>query len=260
MPLHILTEDAKKQALPGSDSFRYSHLLYKDDLHRDFGAVRLNIEALKAFSDSITVGQRHELSADREAERLWLARGGLESGLPDPWGSASWKSLEYINYEHLKIASAFELHLKSRLLGRNYVLHEIDARLPQYKSLEKQQRTRPIEKCELFAIRPYHFDGKQNYLPGLREGSLRFSLLTQKPAYRAALGLTDQEIDIIEDYRLLRNQIHFPGDVFETPNIRALGRPIIEFLSAFIDAELINWSNTLIVQHKMNYRPIARLT
>ena len=260
MPPHISTENAKKQELPGSDSFRYTHLLYLNDLHRDFGAVRLNIEALKAFSDSITVGQRHELSAEREAEKLWLAQGGFESGLPNPWGSNLWKNLEYINYEHLKIASAFELHLKSRLLERNYVLHEIDGRLSDYKSLEMQQRTRPIEKGELFAIRPYHSDGKQNYLPGLRQGSLRFSLLTKRPAYRAVLGLADQEIDIIEDYRLLRNQIHFPGDIFESPNIRAFGRPIVEFLSAFINAELINRSNLLIVQHKMNYRPIARLT
>ena len=94
MPPYISTENAKKQELPGSDSFRYSHLLYLSDLHRDFGAVRLNIEALKAFSDSITVGQRHELSADSEAEMLWLAQGGIESGLPDPWGSTSWKSWE----------------------------------------------------------------------------------------------------------------------------------------------------------------------
>ena len=260
MPPHISTENAKQQALPGSDGFLYSHHLYLDDLHRDSGVVRLNIEALKAFSDSITVGQRHELSADREAEMLWLAQGGIESGFPDPWGSTSRKRWEYINYEHLKIASAFELHLKSRLLGRNYVLHEIDGRLPEYKSLEKQQRTRPIEKGELFAIRPYHFDGKQNYLPGLRQGSLRFSRLTQKPAYRAALGLADQEIDIIEDYRLLRNQIHFPGDGFETPNIRAFGQPIIEFFCAFINAELIDWSNLLIAQHKMSRPPIARLT
>ena len=260
MPPHLSTEDAKKQALPGSDTFRYSHLLYKDDFHRDFGAVRLNIEALKAFSDSITVGQRHELSADIEMEKLWLAQGAFDSGLPDPWGSTSWKSLEYINYEHLKISSAFELHLKGRLLARNYVLHEIDAQLPLYKSLEKQQRTRPIEKDELLAISPYHFDGKQNYLPGLREGSLRFSLLTQKPAYRAALGLSDQELGIIEDYRLLRNQIHFPGDMLETPNIRAFAKPIIEFLSPFINIELIDWSNRLIVQHKMNFGAIARLT
>ena len=259
MPLHIPTEEAKKQALPGFDVYRYSHLLYNDDLNRDFGVVRLNIEALKAFSDSITVGQRHELLADREAGKQWIARGGFQSGLPDPWGSTSWKSLDYINYEHLKIASAFELHLKSRLLARNYVLHEINGRLPGYESLEKQQRSRPIEKHELFAIQPYHFDGKQNYLPGLRDGSLGFSLLTQKPAYRAALGLTDQQIDIIEDYRLLRNQIHFPGDILEAPNIRAFARPIIEFLAAFINAELIDWPNGLIMQHKMNFPPIARL-
>lgn len=259
MPLHIPTTDAKKQALPGSDTFRYSHVLYMDGLHRDFGSVRLNLEALKAFSDSIMVGQRRELEADRAAERNWLAQGGFESGLPDPWGSTSWKSLEYVNYEHLKIASAFELHLKSRLLARDYVVHEIDARLPAYKALEKLQRGRPIKTSELLTIQSYHFDGKQNYLPGLREGSLRFSLFTQSPTYRAALSLTDLELGIIEDYRLLRNQIHFPGDVFDTPNVRRFGRPIIEFLLAFINTEIIDWSNFLIAKHKMNYRQIARL-
>jgi hypothetical protein len=58
------------------------------------------------------------------------------------------------------------LHLKAKLLARNYVLHEIDAKIPAYKSLAAEQRDRPIERRELFAIQPYHFDGKQNYLPG----------------------------------------------------------------------------------------------
>ena len=259
MPRHILTTEAKRQLLPGSDVYRYSHLLYKDELNRDFGAVRLNIEALKAFSDSITVGHRHELLADREATDRWIAKGDFESGLPDPWGATSWKSLEYINYEHLKIASAFELHLKSRLLSRDYVLHEIDGRVIEYQTLSKQQRTRPIAKRELLAIQPYYFDGKQNYLPGLKDSSLGFSVLTQKPAYVAAIGLSPQQISIIEDYRVLRNQIHFPGDIVEAPSIQQFGQPIIEFLGPFINIEIIDWSNGLSERHKFNYRPIARL-
>lgn len=259
MPLDIPTTEAKLQSLPGSDVYRYSHLLYNDDVNRDFGVVRLNIEALKAFSDSITVGHRHELMADRTATEQWIAKGSFQSGTPDPWGAISWKSLEYVNYEHLKIASAFELHLKSRLLARNYVLHEIDSQSIEYRFLAKQQRTRPIAKQELLAIRSYHFDGKQNYLPGLKDSTLGFSVLTQKPAYVAALGLTPRQMNIIEDYRVLRNQIHFPGDVVEAPNIQAFGRPIVEFLVPFINIEVVAWSNSLSARHKLNYPRIANL-
>ena len=205
MPLDIPTAEAKLQVLPGSDVYRYSHLLYNDDLHRDFGVVRLNIEALKAFSDSITVGQRHELMADRTATEEWIAKGGFQSGTPDPWGAISWKSLEYVNYEYLKIAAAFELHLKSRLLARNYVLHEIDSKSIEYRFLAMQQRTRPITRQELLAIHSYHFDGKQNYLPGLKDSTLGFSVLTQRPAYVAALGLSPRQMNIIEEYRVLMN-------------------------------------------------------
>ena len=257
MPAHITTEEAKKQSLPGFDVYRYSHLLYHDDLNRDFGVVRLNVEAIKAFSDTVTIVQRHALAAEQAAVKQWLAQGGFEANLPFPWGEASRACMEYVNYEHLKIASAFELHLKARLLARNYVLHEIDAKTTGYKSLAAEQSDRPIERQELLAILPYHFDGKQNYLPGLREGSLKFSWLTDKPAYRAALGLTDPQLDIIRDYRLLRNQVHFPGDVLEASNIQVFPRPIIEFLTEFINTEIVAWSNSLISHYNMNYKPIA---
>jgi hypothetical protein len=255
MPLHISTEDAKKRVLV----YRPSHILYHSDLNRDASVVRLNREALQVFSDSITIGQRHALAAEAEAAQKWIGQGGHESGLPMPAGRVGWKGLSYINYEHMKIGSAFELHLKSRLLARNYVLHKIDGRIPEYKSLPKQQKTRPIEKHELFAIQAYHFDGTQNYLPGLLDGSLNFEWLTKNPKYRAALELTDQQLDIIDDYRLLRNQMHFPGDFLETPHIRAFARPIIDFLTAFINVELVDWSNRLIAQHRLVFPQIARL-
>ena len=105
----------------------------------------------------------------------------------------------------------------------------------------------------------YHFDGKQNYLPGLREASLKFSWLTDKPAYKATLGLNDQQLDIIRDYRLLRNQVHFPGDILQAPSIQEFPRPIIEFLTEFINSEIVAWSNSLITQYDMNYKPLTPL-
>lgn len=257
MPEHITTEEAKKQSLPGSDVYRYTHLLYHDDLNRDFGAVRLNVEAIKAFSDTVIIVQRHAIAAEQAAVKQWLAEGGFKSNLPCPLGEAS---LEFVNYEHLKIASAFELHLKARLLARNYVLHEIDAKAPGCKYLAADQYHRPVQRHELIAINPFHFDGKQNYLPGLKESSLKFSLLTDKHDYKAALGLTDQQLGIIRDYRLLRNQVHFPGDILEASNIQAFPRPIIEFLTEFINTEIIGWSNDLIAKYSMNYKPLVAFT
>ena len=256
MAAHITTAEAKKLALPGFNSYRYSHLLYHDDLNRDFGVVCLNVEAMKAFSDTVTITQRKSIAGDQAAISHWHQQGGFEANLPFPWwGDATRARMEYINYEHFKIASAFELHLKARLLARDLVLHEIDAKMSRYKTLATQQASRPIGKLEVMAIQPYYFDGKQNYLPGLTDKSLKFSLLTDKPSYRLAVQLTDIELDIIRDYRNLRNQIHLPGDPVEMPNLQAFPKPIIEFLIDFINREIVDWSNTLIAQYEMNYRP-----
>ena len=257
MSAHITTDEAKKQALPGFDVYRYSHLLYHDDLNRDFGVVRLNVEAMKAFCDTVTVTQRKSIAEDQAAIDRWHAQGGFQADLPFPWwGDATRAKMEYVNYEYFKIASAFELHLKARLLARDVVVHEIDAKIPEYKVLSRAQSSRPIGKFEVMAIQPYFFDGKQNYLPGLKDTSLKFSLLTDKPLYRSALGLTDVELDIIRDYRVLRNGIHFPGDPMEMPNLQKFPKPIIEFLIDFINREIVDWSNVLITQYKMNRRPL----
>jgi len=257
MPPHITTAEAKRQGLFGADVYRHSHLLYKDDLHRDWGVVWLNLEALKAFADTVTIIQRHKILSQRAAVKDWQDRGGFQSDLTFPWGEATAALMEYMNYENLKIASGFELHLKARLLARDFILHEINSKIRGYRALAKEQSDRPIAKHELIAIQPYHFDGHQNYLPGLTQTSIKFSRITNKPKYRAALGLTTQQLDIINDYRLLRNQIHFPGDHLESPNIRGYPRPIIEFLTGFINTEIVDWSNQLIAKHKFNFQPFV---
>jgi hypothetical protein len=254
------TEEAKQQGLPGSDVFRFSHLLYHDDLNRDAAVVHLNVEALKALLDTVAVSQRRVIAAEQIAVKEWLARGGFESGTPVPFGPATHAYMQYVNYENLKIASGFELHLKSRLIANDFVVQEIDGRAQEYKDLARDQPTRPIAKAELFAIRGYMFNGRQNYLPGLRDRSLKFSVLTEEPEYRKAMKLSDECLDIINDYRVLRNQIHLPGDVVEAPNIQAYSGPIVNFIVDFINGEVVSLCNALIVRHKLNWNPFNPLS
>lgn len=249
---HIPTEEAKKQGLPGSDVFCFSHLLYHDQLHRDAGVAHLNIEAYKAFSDTIILSQRKTLAAEEKAVEEWVKAGGIEAGMPYPWGAMTFAYIDYVNYENFKIACGFELHLKARLLARDFIVHEVDGRQPDYKSLAKEQETRPISKGELFAVRSYCFNGQQNYLPGLKDASLQYSKLTDKPEYRKVLNLPDNHLDIIKDYRNLRNQIHFPGDVIETPNLKRYPGSIVEFINSFINVEIVAYTNELIGKYKLN--------
>ncbi len=104
--------------------------MYLDDVNRDVAALQLNLEALKAFSDTVMVTHRAALAAEAAAVTDWARRGGLEAGLPFPWAALMLTRafMEYVNYENLKIASGFELHVKARLLARDFLVNEIDRR------------------------------------------------------------------------------------------------------------------------------------
>jgi hypothetical protein len=84
--------------------------------------------------------------------------------------------------------------------------------------------------------------------------------LTEAPEYRRALELPDEVLNVIDDYRALRNQIHLPGDIVEAPHIQALEVPIAEFLVGFVNVELVAWSNQLVERHglppKMRLEPL----
>lgn len=244
--------------LPGHDAYKLSHILYLDDLHRDFGAVRLNIEALKAFHDTVIVRERKALAVERRTIAEWQAGGAPFDEFPSPSAESS-RFLEYRNYENLKIAAGFELHAKARLLAKNFVIHDVDKRSPGCATLAADQRKRPIAKHELFAVTGYHFNGTHNYLPALKQSSLLFSLITDKAAYRAALDLTARQVEIIKDFRLLRNEIHLPGEGVETPTLSSLGMPVIDVLLPFINTEIVEWSNRLIELHGFRFRPLQAI-
>ena len=259
MPNPMTSKEAKLQLLPGHDVYKSTHSLYLNAHQRDHAVVRLNFESLKAFCDTVTVGQRHQLALERSADKVWLDAGGWNAGLELPPAHSTWAMLEYLNFEYLKIASAFEIHLKARLLSTDHVLQMIDRISPNHKVLAEEQRERPILKAELLSLSEFHFDGAKNYLPGLKGESIKFSWLTDLPKYRAALNLTNQQIDIIQDYRRLRNEIHFPGDALESPNIKAYGGPISNFLVDFINTEIIEWSNRLSAERAFTFKRLAQL-
>jgi hypothetical protein len=257
---HMTTDEAQKFSLSGADVYKYSHLLYHDDLNRDVGVVRLNLEAIKGFSDTFTISRRLDIATEQGEMKRWFEDSGFKQNLPLPSNPISKLRLEYINFEYLKIATAFELHLKARLLAKNFLIHEIDPKVSGYKTLAKKQCAEPIEKSKLISMSPYHFDGSQNYLPGLKKSSLKFSCLTDVSAYKLALDLTDEKINIIKNYRDLRNQIHLPGDVEVTANCKGSLQSEIDFLINFINSEIVEWSNKIINTHKLNFNQFFYFT
>ena len=260
MPYPMTSKEAQLQRLPGHDVYKSTHSLYLSEHQRDHAVVRLNFEALKAFSDSITVGQRHQLDRERSADKIWHDSGGWRAGLELPTAHSTYAILEYLNFEYLKIASAFEIHLKARLLSTDHVLQMIDrSSSSSHKALADEQLERPILKTELLSISEFQFDGTRNYLPGLKSESIKFSWLTDRPKYRDALNLSDHQLDIVRDYRLLRNEIHFPGDVLDSPNISAYPGPISNFLVEFINEEIIDWSNQLSAKRAFTFKRLALL-
>jgi hypothetical protein len=258
---HITTEEARSRNLPGSDTFHATHIAYVDDLHRHWAAVRLNVEAMKAFLDTVEISERVALAEQQAALKDFIKRGGLAAGLDFPTNEPWRAKRNYINYEYLKIACGFELHLKARLIARGYLAHLLDSRSVMHRSLAGAQKERPIAIGELLDTQPFHFDGTQNYLPGVGTASVKFSWLTDKSEYRKVFDLADIELDLIKDLRLLRNQIHLPSDdvVVDTPALRAFGAPLIEFLLPFINRELVEWSNSTIAAYEWRFRPLEPL-
>lgn len=241
---HISSAEAVAQGLPGRDTYKASHLVYKDDINRGGGVLHLCLEAYYAFMDSIMISERHAMAQEELNTKLWLAEGGLQSGR---WVDApiTFKWLKYLNLEHLKIASGFEITLKSVLLEKSYIVQEIDRNIDSYRFLAEKQKIEPVYSHEILKIEGYRYDGMLNYLPGLTSKSLGFEQILKKPKYRAALGLPHCELELIDEFRSLRNEIHFPHDAISTPIRSAYPIPVLDFLLRFINDWVINRSNLI---------------
>ena len=240
----LTEEEARQQNLPGSDVFLRTQLAYKTELNRDALIVHLNREAYKAFIDTIAIGQYPQLR--QEAEMLikdvrFLARA-----------QATVRRGEYLDLDNFKIAAGFELHLKACLLANGIIIHVI-ANTPAFANLRRKQRGEPVYKDELLAVEGFFFTGQLNILRGLTAQSLTFDTILNTPAYRQQLGKSQEFLDVVEDYRNLRNQIHLPGDFVEAPHINTYqGDSLMRLLIQFINEEIVANNNKLIDRWKLN--------
>ena len=241
---HISQADAESQRLPGYDVFRASHLIYHDEVNRDGGIYQLCLEAFYAFSDSIMISERYALAREQRQDEIYVSGSDFGTGRP-PDAPVTHKWLRFLNLEHLKIASAFEITLKSLLVEKGIVIQEISRSDGSYKDLADRQKKVPIYARELFEIDGYRFDGLANYLPGVTRNSLSFRTIISEPDYRDALGISDIDLKLIDEFRNLRNEIHFPADAVSTPIRAAHPVPIAEFLLQFINRWVIGRANLI---------------
>jgi hypothetical protein len=238
----LTEEEARKQNLPGSDVFVRTQLAYKTELNRDSLIVYLNREAYNAFIDTITIGQYPLLQQETEEQTRdrWIISPTII------------RRLEYMDLENFKIAAGFELHLKACLLAKDIVIHVI-ANTPAFAALRRKQRGEPVYKDELLAIEGFYYTGQLNILRGLTAQSLTFDTILNTPAYRQQLGKSQDFLEIVEDYRNLRNQIHLPGDPIEAPHINNYeGDSFMRLLVQFINEEIVAYNNKLADQCKLN--------
>lgn len=238
----ITEEEARKRNLPGSDVFLRTQLAYKDELNRDALIVHLNREAYKAFIDTITISQYPLIQKEREA---------LLSGVK-MFPPTIYRQMEYMNFEVFKIATGFELHLKACLLANDIVIHCINNDPPSFKVLRKKQREEPIYKQDLFTIEGFCYNGELNILRGLTSQSLSFDQIL-KLTYLPKLGKSEEFLNIVEDYRNLRNQIHMPGDPIETQHLsKYTGDSLIKLLVNFINKDIVEWNDKLVEKWKLH--------
>ncbi|MBU7586841.1 MAG: hypothetical protein KAF91_28990 [Nostoc sp. TH1S01] len=240
--MDITYEEAYSRGLPGSDVFVYTHLIYKDDVNRDFGVARLNKEAYTAFTNTVLFSEYSQLAAEGR-----LIQDGFMGFMP-----TIFKRLEYINLENLKISTGFELCLKARLLSQNCIVNQLNAKLPEFGELSKQQKNSPILREEYFAIDGYRYDAQrqQNRLIGLKDESLKFGIILKKPEYKRLLNIPEEIIEIADDYRNLRNQIHFPGDIVEAPHlIKYNGDVLMRKIQEFINQYIVNENAMIASRH-----------
>ncbi len=256
----LLSEfEARQKNLSGCDVFKRIQLAYKDNLNRDHFVVSLNREALKIFNLSVTLGQHRQLKIQSEQTKKELLDGTFVIQKYQI-SMEQWKLMEYMNLEYFYIATGFELHFKSWLLQNDYIVNVIDKNEP-FKALKNEQFKRPVTKEEFFTIGDFKYDTiKQiNILQGITEQSLSFNTICNESDYVNVLTVSNDIIGMVEDYRNLRNQIHLPGDICETPNITRIGENAIEKLIDFINERVVENSNRLIEQYEFNFDYLNKL-
>ena len=217
------------------------------------GVAELNYESYKAFSDTILM-QRSDDLVDEQNRMDNFLMSGKKLGVDDfHWPNTQIHFGRFRNYEYLKIGCGFELSLKSKLLNLGYIVHEIDKANSKYATLAKEQKKRPVAIEELMNISDFMYDGTHNVLPGITINSLSFSRIIGERNYKNAYSFTNEIIEIIVDYKDLRNAIHLPGDQIETRKLKSMSwSDKISFINRYIFDHIITVNRLMVKNHGLH--------
>ena len=97
------------------------------------------------------------------------------------------------------------------------------------------------------------FDGSMNYLVGITSNSIKFSTIIQKIDYKELYDLNSFEIELIDEFRKLRNQIHLHGDFMESPKKDQID-DFFEFMATFFNKHLVQKHNNIMIEFENTYR------
>jgi hypothetical protein len=258
----MITEtEARQQNLPGSDVFTNRQSAYKNDINRDAFVVSINNEAYKMFLLYPLIGHYPTLISDQLKMKTAIANGAGPSAIQE-MSQINMDRLENMNLEFFYIATGFELSFKACLLQNNYVIHNFENKGNFKELYNKQQKKEPVHKSELLEAGGYFYDPikKKIFLKGITAKSLDFKLICTKPTYTSTLGVTDDILNIAEDYRNRRNQIHLPGgDLVDAPNLKRIGKKVMPAMIEFINTNIVDNTNKLRKKHGFGFGELKRL-
>jgi hypothetical protein len=118
--------------------------------------------------------------------------------------------IEYL-VDCIRFMIFFENYMKAELIIRDYCIHLVDRNYANFKSLAKEQRTRPILLKEIHDIENFIVD-KENkiiYHNAIKDKTIGINELLGYDNYRSIYGFESNIIDLLIDLNSYRNRLHF---------------------------------------------------
>jgi hypothetical protein len=213
------------------------------------------------FLLSTLIGHYPTLRSDELKMKTAMENGTVFSVMQE-MSQINMDRLDNRNLEFFYIATGFELSFKACLLQNNYVIHNIENK-GNFNELYKKQKKWPVHKNKLLEAGGYFYDPlkKHIFLKGITAKSLNFGLICNKKThYPGALDVKDDILDIAEDYRNLRNQIHLPdGGLIDLPNLERIGEKMMPAMIEFINSNIVDNTNKLRKKHGFRFGELKRL-
>jgi len=129
----------------------------------------------------------------------------------------------------------FENYMKAELIIRDYCVHVIDHNYPNFKSLSKDQRTRPIKLKEIHDIEEFKVD-KENqtiYHNAIKDKTIQINELIGSEKYKSVYSFEPRMIELIKDINRYRNGLHFRDKLEFQLSDTFISN--LEYLSQFVD-------------------------